>query len=196
MLLKADALEAIKAGRIDMVFRVWRRPTVKAGGTLTTAAGVLAIDSVETIAPEAVTAAEAKRAGFETLAAFGDWLDQECEGQLYRIAVRYVGADPRVALRHAAKIGTDELAEIEAKLRKLDGKGPWVEAVMRAIAEQPGVAAQVLAEAVGLEKLDFKGRVRRLKALGLTESLEIGYRLSPRGEAVMRLWGRAATASA
>jgi hypothetical protein len=27
--------------------------------------------------------------------------------------------------------------------------------------------------------------VRKLKALGLTESLDVGYRLSPRGEALM-----------
>ena len=31
--------------------------------------------------------------------------------------------------------------------------------------------------------LPFKRNVRKLKELGLTESLEVGYRLSPRGEA-------------
>ena len=31
----------------------------------------------------------------------------------------------------------------------------------------------------------FKRRVRQLKELGLTESLEVGYRLSPRGRAVL-----------
>jgi hypothetical protein len=43
----------------------------------------------------------------------------------------------------------------------------------------------VLAEAAGQERLAFKTRVRRLKALGLTESLEVGYRLSPRGRAFL-----------
>jgi hypothetical protein len=38
----------------------------------------------------------------------------------------------------------------------------------------------------GLERLVFKARVRRLKALGLTISLGTGYRLSPRGEALRR----------
>jgi len=32
----------------------------------------------------------------------------------------------------------------------------------------------------------FKRRVRQLKELGLTESLEVGYRLSPRGRAVLK----------
>ena len=35
----------------------------------------------------------------------------------------------------------------------------------------------------------FKTDVRKLKELGLTESLEVGYRLSPRGEAVLRALG-------
>jgi hypothetical protein len=33
--------------------------------------------------------------------------------------------------------------------------------------------------------------VRKLKNLGLTHSLEVGYRLSPRGIAYLRLTGRA-----
>jgi hypothetical protein len=36
-----------------------------------------------------------------------------------------------------------------------------------------------------MERKDFKARVRKLKMLGLTESLAIGYRLSPRGVAVL-----------
>ena len=42
---------------------------------------------------------------------------------------------------------------------------------------------------VGMEKLSFKTRVRRLKQHGLSESLETGYRLSPRGEALLHYLG-------
>ena len=42
-----------------------------------------------------------------------------------------------------------------------------------------------LAARVGRETADFKKDVRKLKELGLTESLAIGYLLSPRGEAVV-----------
>ena len=38
---------------------------------------------------------------------------------------------------------------------------------------------------VGQERLVFKQNVRKLKTLGLTESLEVGYRLSPRGMALL-----------
>ena len=54
MLINADDFEAIVSGRVDTAFRRWIKPTVKAGGTLTTAAGVLAIDAVDVIALNAV----------------------------------------------------------------------------------------------------------------------------------------------
>jgi hypothetical protein len=38
----------------------------------------------------------------------------------------------------------------------------------------------------GMETAPFKRNVRKLKELGLTESLEVGYRLSPRGQAFMK----------
>lgn len=44
-----------------------------------------------------------------------------------------------------------------------------------------------LAALLGRETLPFKADVRRLKALGLTESLDVGYRLSPRGRAFLDL---------
>ncbi len=55
---------------------------------------------------------------------------------------------------------------------------------MGVIARRPGVRAGDLAAEVDMDKARFKGHVRKLKGLGLTESLEVGYRLSSRGEAV------------
>ena len=54
------------------------------------------------------------------------------------------------------------------------------------IRDHPGVVSTELAAEVAQERA-YKLRVRRLKALGLTESLEIGYLLSPRGAARWRL---------
>ena len=48
--------------------------------------------------------------------------------------------------------------------------------------ELGGVRAADLARELGTETLVFKRDVRKLKELGLTESLAIGYLLSPRGE--------------
>jgi len=57
---------------------------------------------------------------------------------------------------------------------------------LQTIAQNPNVRAGDLAAALDRERDDFKIDVRKLKALGLTESLEIGYRLSPRGAAFMK----------
>lgn len=92
MLLKRDLLEDIKAGKVDLIFRRWNRPTVKPGGTLKTKVGLLAIKSITDMSPDDVTDAEAKRAGFSNLADFRRWLDTMKEGVLFqRIEVGYLG---------------------------------------------------------------------------------------------------------
>ena len=52
-----------------------------------------------------------------------------------------------------------------------------------------------LAEKCGRERLPFKADVRKLKALGLTISHEVGYELSPRGQAYLRLTARSSRTS-
>jgi biotin operon repressor len=64
-------------------------------------------------------------------------------------------------------------------------RGPWTGAVLALITDRPGVVSTVLAEALGWERQDFKLHVRRLKELGLTLSLDVGYRLSPRGQSYL-----------
>ena len=92
MLIKRDILEAIKAGEITLQFRRWSRPSVKAGGTLKTKVGLLAIDRMDEMRPEDVTSADARRAGFRDLAAFRAWLATMKQGPLFhRIELRYIG---------------------------------------------------------------------------------------------------------
>ncbi|MBP7701011.1 MAG: hypothetical protein KA098_00280 [Phenylobacterium sp.] len=180
MLFKAPVLAAIAEGKVDLAFRRWRKPTVKAGGTLTTPVGVLAIDAIDVVAPETISDAEAVRAGYagaaEALTAL------EGEAPIHRIAFRLIGEDPRRALR--LDVSSAALDEIETRLARLDARGPWTAAVLELIAAHPGVRAPDLAARLGRETLAFKIDVRKLKALGLTESLEVGYRLSPRGQAL------------
>lgn len=92
MLLKRELLEQIKAGEVDVIFRRWNRPTVKAGGTLKTKVGLLAIKSIEEMSPDDVSAIDARRAGFADVAAFRKWLETMKAGQYFqRIEVGYVG---------------------------------------------------------------------------------------------------------
>jgi hypothetical protein len=184
MLLKADLLAEIKAGRVDIVFRRWKRSTVKPGGTLMTSAGLLSIDEVVPITLDDVTLAHVQRAGFASIAAFRAWLDTMKDGDLCRIHLHYLGEDPRIALRNDP--GLADWSELSAALARLDGKAPWVSATLALIASHPGVLAETLATAAGMEKAPFKARVAKLKAHGLTESLDVGYRISPRGAAVLK----------
>ena len=56
--------------------------------------------------------------------------------------------------------------------------GPWTYEVLQAIADNPGLRAPDIAASFGRETLPFKRDVRKLKELGLTISLEVGYELS------------------
>jgi Mn-dependent DtxR family transcriptional regulator len=60
---------------------------------------------------------------------------------------------------------------------------------LKLIEERPGVVSTELAAALGQERFAFKDSVRKLKALGLTISLDVGYRLTPRGEAYLKRFG-------
>ncbi len=68
-----------------------------------------------------------------------------------------------------------------ARWDRASRSGPWTGIYLALLQRCPGVRAGDLADEVGMDKARFKARVRKLKSLGLTESLEVGYRLSPRG---------------
>ena len=181
MLFPARFWPGLVDGSVTVAFRRWKRPSVKSGGTLQSPAGLLAIDDVSPITVAEIDAADACSAGYgtpeEVIA------DLRPEGQLYRIRFRRVGDDPRIALRQQADVDGPTLAAVQ--------RLPWAGDVLRAIAAQPATVSTTLATQLGMERQPFKQRVRRLKSLGLTESLEVGYRLSPRGEAVLARIGPA-----
>jgi hypothetical protein len=188
MLLDRDTLDRIARGEVSLVFRRWRRPTVRTGGTLLTAAGQLEIGSVAVVEIDAVTPEEASRAGYASkdalLAELGRWPN----GDIYRIELRALRPDPRVALREAP-LDERQTADLRQRLNRLDAAsrdGPWTLKTLRVIRDHPAVRAGDLCRLVDQERDRFKPNVRKLKSLGLTISLEVGYRLSPRGEALLR----------
>ena len=82
MLFRRAFLDGIASGEITVAFRRWTRPTVRAGGTLKTAVGVLAIEAVEQVPAEAITEAEARRAGHPSLSALMAELDAREQGEI------------------------------------------------------------------------------------------------------------------
>lgn len=188
MLLKRAYLEGIVAGRISVAFRRWKRPTVKAGGTLRTHLGVLAIHSVRKVELKEITAKDAGRAGFDSLMELIDQLNSKTAGALYRVELSYAGEDPRTKLLRRSEISKKEMIELRAKLERMDAlsrHGPWTKQTLRLVGKYPGWRAADLADKLSVEKLWFKQNVRKLKNLGLTESLSKGYRLSPRGRSLL-----------
>ncbi|MFC8125845.1 hypothetical protein [Streptomyces sp. NPDC057302] len=188
MLFKRDVLTAIASGEVDLAFRRWRRPAVRPGTELRTEVGVLLIGEVQAVPEAAVTDRDARRAGFaDRDRLLADQRPGE-DRRLYRIGVRVTGDDPRIRLRQDTDVPTAELDEIVAELGRMDTRsrrGPWTARTLELIDGQPGVRAAELAAQVGRETQPFKADVRKLKERGLTESLETGYRLSPRGRLVL-----------
>ena len=186
-MLPLAVLRGVADGSIDRAFRRWDRPRVKAGGRQRTALVVIGFTAVDVVAREDLTAMDATRAGFGSLERLLAVLDRRPERPIFRIGLELVGPDPRVALREALP-NANELSDIVLRLERLDQAsrhGPWTREVLTAIAERAGTPAVELAAGFGREKMPFKLDVRKLKELGLTESLRPGYRLSPRGESVL-----------
>jgi hypothetical protein len=171
VLFRPADLTGIEAGRITLAFRRWEKPRVKAGTRLRTPIGVLEIDRVDRVAQPSDE--DARAAGYESGQAVLDAFPKRT-GDFYRIALHVAGPDPRLALR--------ELPPDEHVFAALERMGDWTYAYLEAIAQHPGRRAPDLAEAFGRETAPFKRDVRKLKELGLTISLEVGYELSRRGQ--------------
>ncbi len=183
MLFRQDVLRGIADGRVTLAFRRWRRAAPADGSTVRTPIGIVALERITVIEDGDITADDIRRTGLSA----GELRSSlSGDGPLLRIELRLAGDDPRVALRQRPP-GSREFDGIVARLARLDkaASPPWTRDYLQLIADQPATVARRLAAQVDAELLPFKRRVRQLKELGLTESLEVGYRLSPRGQAVL-----------
>jgi len=185
MLIKDDVIEKIKSGEITILFRRWSRPGAKAGGSQMTQGGVIGIDAVDVVSEDEITERDAREAGYGTKENLLEKLNYR-DDPIYRISVYFKGEDPRIELRK--NLDDDELTDVIAKLDKLDKnskRGEWTQQYLQLIQDMPQTYSGHLANYLGISIPEFKPWVRKLKALGLTESLHPGYRLSPRGEKVL-----------
>src|SRR5262249_50595025 len=133
-----------------------------------------------------ITNADARRAGFASADALRGELRGDDSLPTYRIQFHLVTEpDPRSVLAADGVLSADDVAEIDRRLDRLDQAsthGPWTAAVLEVIKQRPATRAPDLAASFGRETQPFKTDVRKLKNLGLTLSLTVGYQLSPRGE--------------
>ncbi|BCG82260.1 ASCH domain-containing protein [Mesorhizobium sp. 113-3-3] len=186
MLFRSQILAAIASGEVTLAFRRWRRPTVKAGGRVRTASGVVLIGHIAVVDMHALTEKDASAAGFPTLAALREMLGSDDGTPVYRIELNGIESDERVGLRGEASLSDADWHALTLRFARWDKAAPgYFPSILQAIGAHPEMRAAELAAAAGVETLKFKQDVRKLKELGLTESLDVGYRLSPRGEAVL-----------
>jgi hypothetical protein len=195
-----DAWPGLADGSITVTFRRWKRRHVVPGNVYRTPAGMLQVDAVDVVDPDRISDADARRAGAPDAAELRVRLGGDPAVPVYRIAFhRLETSDPRTELAHDGRLSDADAAAIDARLDRLDRVskfGPWTAQVLDLIARHPGRRAGDLAAMVGRERAPFKLDVRKLKNLGLTLSLDVGYRLSPRGEAYLARTRRAAPSGA
>jgi hypothetical protein len=190
MLFEQRFWPLIADGSVTITFRRWRRCQAVAGRRYRTPAGIIEVEQVDVVTASSISSEDALRSGFPSAAAVVGNLRGDESSPIYRVQFHATDEpDLRAELAATADLTADDRAEIDRRLDHLDRAsthGPWTRAVLECIAERPATRAPDLAASFGRETQPFKIDVRKLKNLGLTISLERGYRLSPRGEAYLR----------
>ena len=189
MLFSASAWPGLADGSITVTFRTWTKPQAKVGGRYRVAGMLLEATSVGEVAVSELTDDDALAAGATSLATLLQRLDQPApDATVWRVDLRYVGIDDRIERRIIDELTDDDIAALRTRLDRLDRAGgkPWTRTTLQLIEKYPGVVSTALARHAGQERPAFKINVRKLKEMGLTESLQIGYQLSPRGVALLR----------
>ena len=175
MLFERRLRDGLADGSITVALRRWKRTQVLPGRRYRSPDGLVAVTQVDVV--DAIDEATAHAAGFASVA---DALaDLPGDGPITVVHLHRVDDDdPRDVLSHDTHI-----TDVDRLLQQIERYRGHFEL----IAANPGVRAPDLAPQLGLDTPTFKRQVRRLKELGLTHSLRVGYRLSPRGEALLRL---------
>jgi hypothetical protein len=190
LLFKKAFFAGLLSGAITLTFRRWQKPHVRVGGRYRChPIGVLEVDRVDRVRAAAITAEDAQRAGFATLPKLRAYLEElgplADDDELWRVELHHGGDGDRVELALADTLTPDDVTAITAKLARLDRDEKWTAKTLAIIDKHPRIAASKLAAKLGRETQPFKIDVRKLKRLGLTQSFEVGYEISPRGRAYL-----------
>ena len=190
LLFKKPFWEGLQSGAITLTYRRWQKPHVKPRGRYRChPIGVLEVDAIELVTVNTITTVDAQRAGFDSREALVAYLAElgPCDDatEVYRVELHHGGDGDRVELALEDTLTADDVATITAKLARMDKDEAWTKKTLALIDKNPRVAASKLAAKLERETLPFKTDVRKLKKLGLTQSFEVGYEISPRGRAYL-----------
>ena len=184
-------------GAVRLTFRLWDKPHVKVGGRYRVhPIGVVEVNAVEAVTIADVSERDAREGGFGSRAELLEYMAPVAKSPLtertpvFRVAFMHGGDGDRVPMALETNLTAEALAELEKRLARLDRDGPWTRRVLELILKHPRVAASKLALKLHRETEPVKIDVRKLKKLGLTQSFEVGYEVSPRGLRYLALTGK------
>ncbi len=197
LLFQSRFHKGLVSGEISLTFRLWPRSRVRPGSRYRChPIGVLVVDAVDRVRIAKITDLEAQKAGFPGRSALREYLQGfskmplTASSEVFRIALHYGGEGDFSAVAQDAQITDEAFEELAARLARMDSSsncGPWTRDTLDLIERHPRTAASRLAAMVQRETKPFKADVVKLKKLGLTQSFEVGYDLTPRGRV---FWNR------
>ncbi|MFT3695590.1 MAG: hypothetical protein QM831_20810 [Kofleriaceae bacterium] len=190
LLFKKPFHAGLVDGTVTVTYRRWEKPHVRTGGRYRChPIGVLEVDAVELTTVGTITDTDSTAAGFTTREALVAYLAElgplDDKTPIYRVQLHHGGDGDRVELALEAALTSDDVQTIKTKLARMDRDAKWTAKTLQLIDKHPRIAASQLAKKVKRETLPFKTDVRKLKKLGLTQSFEVGYEISPRGRAYL-----------
>ena len=181
-------------GAVRLTFRLWEKPHVKVGGRYRVhPIGVVEVNAVASVTLADISERDALDGGFlsreELLAYLAPVAKKPLTAttHVFRVGFVHGGDGDRVPVALETVISAEALFELQKRVERLEREGKWVRKVMELMVKHPRVAASALAKKLKLETEPFKIDVRKLKKLGLTQSFEVGYEVSPRGKKFLAL---------
>ncbi len=195
--------QGLVSGTVTLTFRLWPRARVKPGSRYRChPIGVLEVDAVDRVRLKDITDRDAGQAGFGDSSALLEYLQGfsrvplSGSTEVFKITLHYGGDGDFVGIAQEAKLTDEAFEQLSSQLARMDSlnrRKPWTMETLSLIENHPRTAASRLAVMLKRETKPFKADVVKLKKLGLTQSFEVGYDLTPRGRVFLnrlRLKGR------
>ena len=189
LMFTSEDHERVANGEVTVTWRLWKYAHVKPGKQYASGfrfGGSIWVEDVREVRAAEIKDADAREVGQTDAAALIEYARSHTgrevgpETVLYRVQFHYSPQDPPKP-EHS-------LDEVSKRLQRLDRAartGAWTLPTLRLIEENPGVVSRELAPQLGMQRDDFKVNVRKLKNLGLTLSLPVGYELTELGQAYL-----------
>lgn len=186
-LFTLDDHRRVVAGEFRVTFRLWKSAHVKKGAVYPTGfGGSYRIVDVRSVRAGSLTESDAWAAGSPSKRALIEKVGAHTRAKvtsatrLFRVDFEYRDEEPP----KKSALSVDDAIKRMKRLDDNRGKA-WTKRALELVELHPHTLARELAKEAGFERMDFKLHVRKLKALGLTNSHTIGYSLTDLGQAVL-----------